>query len=363
MDNKPKSKYKSAWSYISNVLSWTTFVLLLICALLLIYYFFAMQIYARKGSGYEPAFSLYTIVSPSMTPNIKVYDVVVDVKVKNPEDIAIGDVITFNSNNPNLVGKTITHRVIAITKDKDGNYLYQTKGDANLIEDDKPVPYNLIVGKVAIRIPQLGRVQFILASSMGWMILILIPSLYIIIKDIIKLIKISKMSEEEYAEYVKNLKNKKNKNTSNSVDNNVNVNVNVTVNTPISQIIDDAEEEFDTTELPTLKDENMEDTIKNVEQVESKDEEIKTNEEAKEESNLFESYEEIVKEDTKEEISTKTEKTNEVNKNEPNKKKTSYSNKNRNNTNNSKKKNSNNGNKNRSNQSNYKKNNNKSTHK
>ena len=211
MDNQPKSKIKGIWSYISNVISWTTFVLLLICAILLLYYFIATQIYARKGSGYEPAFSLYTIVSPSMTPNINVYDVVVDVKAKSPDDIKIGDVITFNSNNPNLIGKTITHRVIAITKDKDGNYLYQTKGDANIIEDDKPIPYNLIIGKVAIRIPQLGRVQFLLASSFGWFILILIPALYIIIKDIIKVIRISKMSEEEYEKYKNELKNKKKK--------------------------------------------------------------------------------------------------------------------------------------------------------
>ena len=60
---------------LSTIISWTIFALLVICAILLVYYFIATKIYAKKGSGYEPKFSLYTIISPSMVPNIKVYDV------------------------------------------------------------------------------------------------------------------------------------------------------------------------------------------------------------------------------------------------------------------------------------------------
>jgi len=55
----------------------------------LVYYFVAVRIYAAKGSGHEPKFSLYTIITPSMTPNINVYDVVVDVKVDMPENIFV----------------------------------------------------------------------------------------------------------------------------------------------------------------------------------------------------------------------------------------------------------------------------------
>ena len=174
----------------STIISWTIFTLLIICAILLIYYFISTKIYAKKGSGYEPKFSLYTIISPSMTPNIKVYDVVVDVKVDSPEDVRINDVITYNSDRPELHGGTITHRVISISKDEKGNYIYQTKGDANLVEDDELVNFEDIVGKVSFRIPQLGRVQYFLISSFGWILLILAPALYIIVKDILKLLKI-----------------------------------------------------------------------------------------------------------------------------------------------------------------------------
>ena len=192
---KQKLTFREVLKLISTIISWTVFVLLVICATFLLYYFVATKVFVYFGSKYEPKFSLYTIISPSMTPNINVYDVIVDVRVDNPEDIEIGDVITFYSDSPELHGGTITHRVISIIKDSEGNYSYQTKGDNNLVEDSTTVPYDKIVGKVALRIPQLGKVQFFLASSYGWLLLIMIPALYIIFKDINRLIKMKKASK------------------------------------------------------------------------------------------------------------------------------------------------------------------------
>ena len=180
MDSKTSKiiKGKEIFSLISTIISWTIFVLLVLCATFLVYYFIATRIYIAKGSGHEPKFSLYTIISPSMVPNINVYDVIVDVKVDKPEDIKINDVITFNSNIPEVSGNTITHRVIAINKDAEGNYYFQTKGDNNLVEDGVNVEFSNIIGKVALKIPQLGKVQSFLASKAGWLFIILIPALY-----------------------------------------------------------------------------------------------------------------------------------------------------------------------------------------
>ena len=183
MDSKVKKKTSltEIFKFISTIVSWTVFVLLLICAAFLIYYFIAVKVYVAKGSGYEPKFSLYTIITPSMTPNINVYDVVVDVKVDKPEDIKINDVITFYSS---------IHRVIAINKDVNGKYKYLTKGDYNLVDDGVDVEFDKIVGKVALRIPQLGRVQFFMASKLGWLLVVLLPALYIILKDILRIIRL-----------------------------------------------------------------------------------------------------------------------------------------------------------------------------
>lgn len=184
---------KKAFHSISKFVSWVFFVILLIAAAFLLYYFVATKIYAAKGPGYEPMFSIYTIVSPSMTPNINVYDAIINIKVDDPNKIEVGDVITFISSSVLTPGITITHRVIGITRDDNGDICYRTKGDFNNVEDQACAKHRNVLGKVLFKIPQLGRIQFFLASKAGWLFCILIPALYIIIKDVFKILKLSNM--------------------------------------------------------------------------------------------------------------------------------------------------------------------------
>ena len=195
--NTSTGSFRDTLRVISTIISWTIFTILVICVIFLTYCFISTRIYATKGDNYEPKVSLYTIVSPSMTPNINVYDVIVNLKVNKPDDIKIGDVITFISTNPETTGMTITHRVISIVKDTDGNYTYKTKGDFSLVEDSGFVNFNNIIGRVAFRIPKLGRVQFFLAEKMHWLLVILIPALYILVRGALQRITKGK----EFKEY------------------------------------------------------------------------------------------------------------------------------------------------------------------
>ena len=204
-----KNNLKGFFKYISTVVSWTVFVLLLIVGVLLIYYFVSMRLYATNGEKFEPKFSVYTIVSESMEPNINVYDVIVNTKVDKPSDIKPNDVITFTSTWQVTYGMTITHRVVGTKKLDDGSICYITRGDNNTQEDQACVKENNVIGKVKAVIPGLGRVQSFLSSSMGWLLIIIIPALYIIVKDIIKLFKLAKEVKEEQEEKNKVNKNKK----------------------------------------------------------------------------------------------------------------------------------------------------------
>jgi signal peptidase I len=196
MDSDSKRKLRLIFKDISTVVSWTVFALLIVCAAFLVFYYVSVQIYAKKGAGYEPMISLYTIISPSMVPNINVYDVVVDKKIDNPSQIKVNDIITFNSDE--FTGQTIsvTHRVVEIVVDENGVYKFSTKGDNNFVKDPSTITFDHITGKVIFKIPQLGRVQFFLASKAGWLIAVVIPALYVIIKDIFKIIKISGIKEK-----------------------------------------------------------------------------------------------------------------------------------------------------------------------
>ncbi len=183
--------FSNVMKTIGKIISWALFTILLIAAAFLIYYYIATRIYAKKGPGYEPKFSIYTIVSPSMTPNINVFDAIINVRVDDPKDIAVGDVITFVSSSLLTPGTTITHRVIGITKDDNGDVCYQTKGDFNNVSDQACAKFHNVIGKVILKIPQLGRVQFFLASRFGWILCILIPAVIIISKDILRIVKLT----------------------------------------------------------------------------------------------------------------------------------------------------------------------------
>ena len=190
--SKSKGRFSSITQtikFITGILSWIILIILVIIAAFLLYYFVSTKVYAQKGEAYKPAFSLYTILTQSMQPNINPYDVIVDVAVKNPEDIQVGDIITFVSTSSLTKGMTITHRVYDI-KQENGEYMYYTKGDDNLGPDALPAPYSNVLGKVLFHIPQLGRIQSFLSTKGGWLIVVVVPAVIIIILDILKIFRL-----------------------------------------------------------------------------------------------------------------------------------------------------------------------------
>lgn len=179
-DKKIISKLLKAVVYIA-----ISFACLL--TLFLLYYVINSQIHADDES-YKPNVSIYTIVSPSMTPVINVYDVVVNVKAEDPSEIEVGDIITYKSQAASSEGMTITHRVIAIDQLPDGTYEYLTQGDNNSEPDSLYVTFDNVIGKEIMILPAIGRLQFLIANHKWWLILLIIPIGIYLIKEIFKLI-------------------------------------------------------------------------------------------------------------------------------------------------------------------------------
>lgn len=181
------SKSKGILYTIGKLLYYVVIAFICLIALFLLYYIVSSQMNANN-ENYRPKFSIYTIVSPSMTPTIKVYDVVINVREDKPENIKVGDIITYVSKASTSEGMTITHRVVEVIKLPDGNYEYKTQGDNNSEPDSLYVEYDQVVGIEKLIIPYLGRIQFLIANQKGWLFLLLIPvSIYTFI-EIYKLI-------------------------------------------------------------------------------------------------------------------------------------------------------------------------------
>jgi signal peptidase I len=189
MEESKKDKFKRRFKILYKTICGFLIGILVFIGLFLVFYVVSGK--AAEMKGHNPLVGLFTIISPSMTPNIKVYDVVLTLRVDKTNDIEVGDVITFYSTNAFYGGTPITHRVVdKLNIPEMGGIVFQTKGDANQKADNEKVPLDNVVGKVVMRLPQLGRLQFFLASKGGWIIAIMIPSLAIISYDIYKILKL-----------------------------------------------------------------------------------------------------------------------------------------------------------------------------
>ena len=101
------------------------------------------------------------VASESMNPQITKGDAVVIEKVKKPEDIKKGNVLSFYKE-----GKEIVHRFVEI-EEKDGTICYITKGDANQTEDMGCLKFEDITGIVKVKIPYVAYPRVFLSEILG----------------------------------------------------------------------------------------------------------------------------------------------------------------------------------------------------
>ena len=169
MEENKDIKRKKVLKQTYKIVSYTLLVILMIIAAFFIVYVITGKIAEKKGKN--PPFGLYTIISPSMTPNIDVYDVVF-VKKADLDSLKVDDVITFYSTNAFFGNTPITHRIVEILDVPNTGTMYRVKGDANESADNEKVIPGNVIGKVMFKIPKLGKLQFFLASKSGWLIAI-----------------------------------------------------------------------------------------------------------------------------------------------------------------------------------------------
>ena len=205
-------KLRNALHFIATVLMYSLCLIMIIVFLVFVINFIDKQYNLKSGKNAKDLFSAYTIVSPSMVPSINVLDVVVTMRVNNPEDLKKDDIITFNSTDYRYSGVLVTHRIIDIEKTTNGEYLYTTKGDNNNTQDSSRISFDEIYGRVLFRIPKIGYVQYYLSSILGWVAIIVVPAIMIIGYDIYKLVKtLRSNNDKDKKEVIKKDDNKKKK--------------------------------------------------------------------------------------------------------------------------------------------------------
>lgn len=92
-------------------------------------------------------FMLFRVVTGSMEPTISVGSLLVSQEV-DISSVALDDIICFRTQESEIWGKIVTHRVVGIVSGPDGAPLLETKGDANLVMDGYYVSRDNLIGKV-----------------------------------------------------------------------------------------------------------------------------------------------------------------------------------------------------------------------
>lgn len=119
----------------------------------------------------------FTIISGSMEPNISINDLVI-IKEVDKSEIKKGDIVSFKIN-----GEIITHRVINVETDTNGEPLYTTQGDANNIQDYNKVKFENIEGKYIGKIPKVGKIVITLKNKETLTVLIVLLLIIYVLEE------------------------------------------------------------------------------------------------------------------------------------------------------------------------------------
>jgi len=176
---------------ISKVCNWLGIGILLLIILV------AGSLLTLQLLGYQPM----AILSGSMEPSYHVGGLVfIDTNV-TPEDMEIGDAVSFHFSGDTIV----THRIVAIQGQS-----FIVKGDANNIEDGAPVPFDAVIGRAwTWYIPGLGNLIVDLDGRTGLAMGALVLALLLVLFTIPVLLTPSKKKKGTPAGDAKTPKKKK----------------------------------------------------------------------------------------------------------------------------------------------------------
>lgn len=129
--------------------------------------------------GYHPKFFGYQVLrvlTSSMQPTISENTCIITKEVPQNE-LKVGDIITFISEDAQIYGYYNTHRIYDIVEEN-GEVRYITKGDANPVPDDETVSYSQITGIFVGELPGgqlIGQLFVALSDNKVYFLVVMLP--------------------------------------------------------------------------------------------------------------------------------------------------------------------------------------------
>ncbi len=179
-------------SPVQRAISLLVTVLLIMAVLLCLYV--TIQVLS-DGFVNIGGFMMFRVVTGSMEPTIHVGSLLITREVDISE-IALHDIICFRTQEAEIWGKVVTHRVVDLVSMADGSTMLMTKGDANLVSDSYYVGSDNLIGKVVWYTGDdsaLASVFAFFTNEIGFLACIVLPCLLLvslILRDCVKNIRL-----------------------------------------------------------------------------------------------------------------------------------------------------------------------------
>lgn len=169
-----------------------------IIAILLAAIAFAMYVTVCTARGKAASVFGYRVLrveTGSMEPSLHVGDCII-VKQCDPADLREGDIISFYSEQEDIRGMLVTHRIAEIRDD--GSFI--TRGDANPVDDAMPAHAEQIVGKYIKKARIYEWLGSFASTRKLLMLLVLLPMTIVSIYEVRSLVRLGGEIKEEIAE-------------------------------------------------------------------------------------------------------------------------------------------------------------------
>ena len=169
----------------------TIVISILLWAVILLAALFAFTTLATRDQTKVASLAGFTpmiVETDSMSPTFRAGDLIL-IKKCDPASLKEGDVITFHTIIQNEYALN-THRIEKISEEN-GMRSYTTKGDNNDIADMHVIADGDIVGQYIGKVTGLGKVMNFLSSSIGFLVVIVLPLLLFFIYQVYNLIMVS----------------------------------------------------------------------------------------------------------------------------------------------------------------------------
>ena len=160
---------RKTFTMLSNIVTSVVFALALCFTAVVV----ATTLASGRGEASLLGWKPYVVLSDSMRSEFQVGDIAVSHAV-DPATLGPGDIVTFESVDPDSYGEVFTHKIREITE-YEGERAFVTYGTTTGDDDAYPAPFSRVVGQYAFRIPQAGYVFQFFKSPLGYVVLVLAP--------------------------------------------------------------------------------------------------------------------------------------------------------------------------------------------